>query len=374
MKSSKVLIIGYCLAAMTGTMALSVLSNKAADGFVPSVKSLAPSGTHAFERLLRELGVQTVIDTETRPILGKDDLGIVFYWPYPEDYYLRKSRVYGDLNMDFLKMRLHRGGTLIVANFDVSLEGEFDPPAPVKVRREGMGSAKLGAKPMQVSADSNMLLGTLEPDALPLWSTVPDPGGNGKAEMVELIPHGAGIIVNIRDGIGMTNKVIDEQDNAAFYVRLIKSLMKPGGRVVILEAGARPGTNTTFAAAVGPWAETAWRQFEILCILIAITLGTAFGKRIRETVPTAGTRDLLNAFGYLLERSNRSFLATELLQKEINNRKRSLRGGQQGKTKTLDVLIEDAKKDEKISLSHWNEILEELTELERKGQPKGPRA
>ncbi|HRK23111.1 MAG TPA: hypothetical protein PLX06_14935, partial [Fimbriimonadaceae bacterium] len=113
-----------------------------------------------------------------------------------------------------------------------------------------------------------------------------------------------GMVLSIDDAIGMTNRFIDRDDNAAFALWAVGMMSPEKGPIVILESMHSAAVDPGLLALLGPWAAGAWWQMVLCFLVIAYTLGRRFGIPEVDRVQQRGGRELVDATADVMLRAN----------------------------------------------------------------------
>lgn len=199
----------------------------------PDSLSYGPSGVSAFVELLRRSGVEVSINQESRPKLAPGDVAVAFkILRRPE---VSLSGVAGkpeeDPFADRFWARIKAGGRGIVLplaeNYlDASRLTKTTPFLPVR----DLGSGKSFDVTAAPVSDQNPF-DSAPPQAvhMDLWTEDDQP-------FVRAYRYGKGTALVVRDGIGLTNRFIDQNDNAKAFRSLFAMLAQGSRRIVFTEA------------------------------------------------------------------------------------------------------------------------------------------
>ncbi len=262
----------------------------------PSASSFGPSGTSALAHLLRNQGYQVRTDNRVRPILRPDETAILIYLDKAngEETEALNNHIEG-----FLKA----GGSALLA----VLITKFEDGKP-NVEPTGIGRV-LGDE-LTIS-QSNVAV-----EAIPAWKGQSKEGWYSETEMpiTSNWTHGTGVSVVASDALFLTNRYLDEHDNARFALSLIDSVA-PAKKVVFLPAAYGAGVDDGVLAAIAPVARFIWLQVLLLALVVAITVGKRFGLPVLDSSLQTGQRQLVDAISFLMRRSDaKPFVAATLLK------------------------------------------------------------
>jgi hypothetical protein len=163
-------------------------------------------------------------------------------------------------------------------------------------------------KTMWVPQQSESAPPVVEP-MLPIWQ--------GKWNATAYIyPHGR--LVSVSNGLPLTNRFLDREQNADVVLNTIRTIAKPGATIVFAEAGFEP-LDPGFLGTIGPGAVSAWYQMLFVFALLAYLGGKRLGLPDYRRIPQRSSRDLLDATADTLLRSKSTRIAvrTALSNAEI---------------------------------------------------------
>ena len=135
-----------------------------------------------------------------------------------------------------------------------------------------------------------------------------------------------GAVVTVADGIGMTNRFLGKNDNAKFYLYLVRQMAGDSKRVVFVEAGIGNFDATTVYTMLGSWSSAAKLQALLLLAVIIFTFGVRFGLPDRRKRVQRGSRELVEAVATVMMRGRKSGTALRLLLQEVDERIRQATG------------------------------------------------
>ena len=272
----------------------------------PNADSFGPSGASAFRELLERNGYDVRIDRSSRPLFYPDDTVIAFFRQQPLSIFgtEEESAGYGDKYEDPTQDSLHsfldRGGRAIFLPIKTDFPGTSAAAlkAPVAKVRSPYAKGAFG-----ITADASATTPFLDKfkqshfTASSLWKTeVGD-------EEVSGIKVGDGRVLVLRSGLGVTNRFLDRNDNAAFLLQLVRSLAKDSRRVVFVEATFDEPQERSLVEAIGPWANAAWQQLLVLAVVVIYTLGKRLGIPEAYRARQRGSREMVDAVADTMQRS-----------------------------------------------------------------------
>lgn len=296
--------------------ALLLFVSKASQVVNPSADSYAPSGLKAFADLLRAEGYRVRLDKSPIPRLGKDDVAIAVFlddsdfWgvePDEQDTGLSVEKTLGD--------HFNGGGAVILSSVPSD-----SLPSP---RAFSSTVVPLLGKPTREAmihdTDVNGVLDDWDEclTFIESWKV-----GSAAVATLHLFEDG-GLLHEVSDATGATNRFVDQQDNAAFWLDIVRAAAGPESEIVFVEAASGNVQSTGLLEALGPGATLAWAQVLVLLALIAFTLGKPFGLPDVSRVAQKGGRDLADALAAVLGRSKKFDAAMEVLHRQVDRRTRN---------------------------------------------------
>ncbi|MEQ1823200.1 MAG: DUF4350 domain-containing protein [Fimbriimonadaceae bacterium] len=262
----------------------------------PSANSYGPSGTSALASLLKKRGYSVRIDNRVNPVLDQDETAVLLY--------LDKIDSDGTERLNAsIARHLKSGGTALLGVLITKFEAGTPNVETVQVYRES-------GEELTIS-QSNVAV-----EAIPNWKGESEDGWYSDADVPITTnwTHGPGASVVASDALFMTNRHLDEQDNARFAVNLIDSVAA-SKKVVFLAAAYGDGVDEGLIGAIAPAARYLWLQILFLVLVVAVTLGRRFGLPVLDKSTQTGQRQLVDAISYLMRRSDgKPFVATTLLK------------------------------------------------------------
>lgn len=300
--------VGWVLFGLLAISMGMILLGKEELATDPSANSYGPSGTRAFAELLRIRGYEVEVSTSSHATTKPVDLALGFMVEDADtEFDFAPAGRRTPTQAQFIRHLEGGGRGLLIrmpANFlnattsaNVSSRevmatlSDQDVDARFEIS-EGMGLE---------SWDRNRFL-SADADFAAYADSRDEP-------VVRLLSFGKGVMGALYDGTGATNRFLDQKQNAAFLLSIVRALKPEGGRIVVFEGlhsdvGA-PGLLET----IGPWALAAWYQLIFLAMVIVFTLGKRFGLPEVTRGEQRGGRELLDAYADLLGRANKPALA-----------------------------------------------------------------
>jgi len=274
----------------------------------PEASSYSPSGISAFRELLKLHGVNVVVDQQPRPKLGPNDVAIAFKRQSDENQKaLGGPSQEAEFQTYFWKF-ISEGGTGIV----IPIQKDFfatsrlvADAAPTSVKDATTGESFKISSSVPSNQDFEEPEDSESSSSITLWY-------DGKSAFLRAYRLDKGVALVAKDGIGITNRFINHNDNAKAFAAMISILAKPGKRVVFTEASFGNVHEHGLLETIGPWANAAWQQLIFLGVVVIFTLGKRFGLSEEPKPAQRGSRELLDALAdtYRRARSTQSALTT----------------------------------------------------------------
>ena len=284
----------------------------------PASNSYGPSGTSALAEVLRHQGMQVETSNASNPRLLSEDVEVAFRVLDPELHIdMQEDKQMTPFETHFLEF-LKQGGTGII----LPLSRDFLDASRVTLKTPSRTVSTLAHREFKVTDSglnsneaSDRLLSKVKTTSIPIWS-------DSKGSFLSAIQVGKGTLYLLQDGIGATNRFIDQQDNAKAYTQLFRVASKGSKRIVFAEASFGNVHNRGLLETVGPWANAAWQQLLFAGLVVAFTLGKRFGLPEEYRQPQRGSREYLDAIAETLKRtqSTRTVLKIALDQADADVR------------------------------------------------------
>ena len=119
------------------------------------------------------------------------------------------------------------------------------------------------------------------------------------------------------DPYAATNQYIDQVDNAAYMVGLVRNVVPKGGTVLFWEGPMGAGNPPSFLEELSVPLARAWGQVLLIVVIVGLTLSVRFGQPVPEWTAQRGTRDMLIAFGDILRRGRQVGLVQEIVGRNV---------------------------------------------------------
>jgi hypothetical protein len=310
----------FALVAVLIIAGLLITLGKRESEASPSAYSYNPSGLHALEELLHRNGIETTVSRLVQPLVGPKDLVIAAY--VEEGPQMWGSSPLAPVEKS-LKTFISKGGRVLVIPFDrdfrarsyeaikgftpvVSLRSEETLQINSSPLTYGYLSAYDGA-----SSSGNATFLPIE-EYGETYSPWYRQGVEQGQPFVSIASEGKGLLARTSDGLFVTNRFIDQGDNARLALQTIKGLLPEGGRVVFAEAALGGGISASLVSTLGPWAVGIWMQLLVLFVVVIFTLGIRFGLPLIERRAEYGQREMIDAISDVYVRARSSAVALDV--------------------------------------------------------------
>ena len=282
----------------------------------PSATSYGPSGTRVLAELLRETGYKVEISRLAKPKLRNGDLAIGFIVKQrqfnfggppdsPKDTPTKKA----------IRSHVESGGRALI--FQVPSDFVSASKLANSSTHEISVPSSIHERNLSVSRGD-----TDSYESTELVSSETDGYTVGFAEgdqpWFRIFGKGKGILGVVYDATGATNRFIDRSANADSFDRIVRFLAQQGGRIVFIEALHSAPVDPGLIASIGSWASAAWWQVILLFMLICYTLGKRFGLPEVVRGRQRGGRELVDAYGDVLSRSNKPQIPLKKIVREVD--------------------------------------------------------
>jgi len=307
----------YALLAILAFAAVLLTIGQRETEINPVASSYNPSGLHAFQELLEANGIPTEITRLQQPRLQPNDLAIAAY--SDTGSYVRGPRPTETIDNSLLA-HLKRGGKVLVLPFDPDFRQTSKDAlvTPIELVNAGTGDrlqinhSSFEATSLDEGYEDGPDRGsplTIKSDTTSFvaWKR----SGVSNTPFVTFARTGDGTLARAAEGLFVTNRFIDRNDNAKLALALVQGLLKPGGRVVFTEATLGQGIEPSLVSTLGPWAVGAWMQVVVLFLVFVFTLGIRFGLPDVERRVQRGQRDLIDAVTDIYRRSRSMVVALD---------------------------------------------------------------
>ncbi|MCH7902994.1 MAG: hypothetical protein IH944_00335 [Armatimonadetes bacterium] len=295
----------------------------------PSTTNVKPSGVAAFAELLRRDGFDVSLNREQKPRLEPDDLVIFVTLPYEpfgafQDVFDEleseefEEGPYVSPTEEALAVHVLLGGRVL----QVFMTKGFSEASKLSEAALRLSSNVTGSGEYLVNARPYLDASTTLPISEAAYRGWSYPG----ATFTLHYPAQEGAVVTVADGIGMTNRFLGDNDNAAFYLYLVRQMAGHSKRVVFVEAGIGNFDTTTVYTMLGSWSAAARWQVLLLLAVIIFTFGVRFGLPDRRRSVQRGSRELVEAVATAMRRGKKSGTALNLLLQEVDERIRKATG------------------------------------------------
>lgn len=307
LKRSGLPSIAWVLVGLLGVAALLLTLGQQDTETNPEVSSFSPSGISAFSELLKQNGVSVVVDQQPKPRLMPNDILVAFARKSPDEISLAANQNPEAEFRNYFWKQIQDGHSGILLNVDKDFSGgskKVVEREPLLVNDSATGESFKVSTSLADQAEID------DPDELEsmvdvtLWT-------NSNLAFLKAYRFKQGTALVVKDGIGITNRFIDKNDNARAFTSLISILHKPGSRVVFAEASFGNVHERGLLETIGPWANAAWQQLLFLGVVVVFTLGRRFGLPEETRTVQRGSRELLDAVGDTFHRAKSTQIALE---------------------------------------------------------------
>jgi hypothetical protein len=304
------------LGVLLVTVALIFSAREDRQGY-PSVTNMRASGYAAFAELLRRDGYQVRLERGVRPEFARDEVVIAVTRPYFNkddawDAPLSDPRLHP--HEEQILQHLENGGAVIeLINWE-----QFERASGQAVGARTVVSASDPARTYLLSLPNNPFETTTyatEATSYGAWFL-------GEYSYVDYTVHGDGMLVTVGEGLPLTNRFLDREQNAEFGLALVRSVAPRGSKLVFDESGIGNAEAPSVANTLGPWAVAARWQAILLFVVLLYTLSRRFGLPETEKRAVRASRELFDAVSDVLRRTGNTGLALDNLLIECDQRMR----------------------------------------------------
>ena len=317
------------------TIALIFTAREDRQGF-PSMTNTRGSGYAAFAELLRRDGYEVRLERSVRPKYAKGDLVIAVTRPIeaPEAIVEFEEAIQEETLVDnhgeAVLAHLESGGRVLEVLNDSAFEHESDL---VKEATRTVTSASAPDKAYTLSIPG----GEWEDTTFGAGEAGYTSWYAGDSPFVDYRRVGDGLLATVSEGLPITNRYLDKDDNAEFYLQLVRGLAPSGSTVVFDEAGIGNAETPTVANTLGGWAVAVRWQALVLFAVMIYTYARRFGLPETERRTVRGSRELFDAIADVLRRTRNTGLALDNLLIECDERIRRVLGAP-GSMRRADLL------------------------------------
>lgn len=288
-------------------------------GGFPSVTNTKPSGFAALAELLKRDGYSLRLERDARPEFKAGEVVIAM---------TRGSNAPDDFESEFAveegapSVDLHRAGLLDhiesggrVIEFISSASFEFDSARARETKAQVASAFDPNVKYTLSLPYGAPQRSGVAPDAAPVGAWMA-----AEQQVVTYASIGRGTLVTVHEGIPFTNRFLDQEQNAAFLLRVVRSVAPKGATLVIDESGIGNAQAPTVANTLGKWAVAARWQAGILFAVLIYTLSRRFGLPESERRSVRSNRELFDAIADVFRRTSNTGLALDNLLVECDQR------------------------------------------------------
>lgn len=306
--------IVYTLVGLLALAAMVLSLGNNEDRSEPAADSFSPSGTRAFAELLQRNGYRVDIDRTSSPVATAGDLLIGFSIDSEEGP--KTSSVRTRARIDDL---VDKGTSFL----SINLQPDFR-----KASRALMGSPPLkiqnliSGENLSIASCTNSTPNsayTAGASRQTLWQSV-----DGETFLLDFFSRKNGKVIEASDGMFVTNRFIDKNDNASLAVAMVNAVAKPGSRIVFGEGTWNDVQDKGLFATIGGWAVAGYYQTLFLIGVIIFSLGFRFGLPEEMRPRQRGTRDLLDAVSFTFRRGKHARTALMFVQSRFDRDIRSI--------------------------------------------------
>lgn len=283
----------------------------------PSITNTKASGYAAFAELLRRDGYEVALDRSPRPKYAKTDVVIAPVRPLQEmDFEAPFGEPKPEARYDALLEHVRQGGTVIeLIHWEQFRRGSEEAQAARTV---------VAANDPKRAYRINMIYNPFEPTTFDIVEASYGAWFLGEYSFVYFTRVGDGLLVTVGEGLPATNRFLGEEQNAAFFLDIVRSAAPAGSRIVFDEAGIGNADAPTVTNTLGRWAEFARWQALALFVIVVFTLSRRFGLPETERRRVKSSRELFDAISDVFRRTANTGLALDNLLIECDHRLRSV--------------------------------------------------
>ncbi len=319
---------------LLGMLAISTIiitSGRQSSTTWPSVSSTRPSGTAALSELMKSEGWSVEVDRSHKPKAGDGELVVAFVLESAEAFTSQGEDDEVLAYVNHLREIAKSGATVVI----LPVSRLYDQESQDVVVEEVSASFAADYKAEVTTRSYAKKVATQIGYELPAGRYAAFSTASGS--FVEAAKLGEGSLWVVRDGIGATNRFLDQAQNAEFYSALLTRLAGGSREIRFAEAGFGNAEAQSLLTVMGPWAKAFQWQAILLLLVVIFTLGRRFGKAEIDPERQRTTRDLLIAAGHAMQRGKHGQLALDMLYRESMDRVRNACGALQTES-DADVL------------------------------------
>ena len=109
-------------------------------------------------------------------------------------------------------------------------------------------------------------------------------------------------LIQLRDASCLTNKNIDQSNNAGIIMGLVKMVAGSSGPVTYVDSFAAQEVENSLLSKMGAPFQAAWSQILVLVLVIFITLSVRFGLAPERRADQRGARELVDGLAWMTRR------------------------------------------------------------------------
>lgn len=293
--------LAWAMVALLAVAGLMISMAGAQSDTEPSPISYHPSGTAALYQLLQKRGYQVSINQALAPRLGSGQVAIAF--GLPDDEIPEEGAEPQIQQTDKALEASEKAGATVIW---LPLAEDFNDASQHQIATTAQGlDGQERLLTTGQTAPSTSFDAYDESQDLPVLSDS-DPIPPVFARKV-----GRGYGVTYTDGLGLTNRFIDKNDNAATLLSVLTSFAPPKARVQFVTGAYGKSVAPGLLETIGPWAQASWFQLLLLLLVVAVTLSFRFGLPEELRPKQRGSRELLDAIADTYERSRSNVPSVE---------------------------------------------------------------
>lgn len=279
---------GWVLVGLLCISALLISAGSQDQQTHPSPVSYSPSGASALVELLRQRGYTVTVDPSMNPKIGQKDVALAFCPTFDSDT--------GDKDaLNSLEATVRHGGTIVKLPFEDAFPSASSAPVAAVTTPDG--------RSLQINASESSSFSETGASAK---TTVL---GAGPVAYCTAAKIGSGREIEFRDGLGLTNRFLDKNDNAEALMMVFSGFVPKGSRIVFTTATIGDAQEPGLLETIGKWAQDAWWQALFVLGIVILSLNRRFGYPTPYRQAQRGSRELLDAIADSFSRARSSEIA-----------------------------------------------------------------
>jgi hypothetical protein len=309
--SKKLKIFAMSILALLVFSSITLLADKAEKDAWPSIASSKPSGMMAFAELLSRDGYE--IELSQSVFIDRDPEALIIA-PY-----IAKELEFGDFDFEEMEESTSENSSVFAVNLNEFMKAGGTVIAIGVPQKFNDASLYPVTHRVEIDEESLEVDTNSEAGMIPGWA-FPDEFPDSISSMALVREVGDGRLIRLSHGIGVTNRFLDQNDTAEFYLNLIRSAAPEGATIVFAEAAFGNSSGESVFDLFGGWTKAARWQALLLLAMIGITLGMRFGLPVWEKPRQFGAREMVDALGSMLQRAKKPQYALNLILNEAFRR------------------------------------------------------